>query len=85
MDYTIALPAQLRSYLQGLRKAAGWSQRELGTRLGLSQRSVAQIEAHPEKVSFDRIHQMLSVLGADLIVRTRESRLSETATRGPQW
>jgi HTH-type transcriptional regulator / antitoxin HipB len=85
MDYTISLPAQLRSYLQGLRKAAGWSQHELGTRVGLSQRSIAQIEAHPEKVSFDRIHQLLSVLGADLVVRTREPRPSETGARGPQW
>ena len=85
MDYMIALPAQLRSYLQGLRKTAGWSQNELGTRVGLSQRSIAKIEAHPEKVSFDRIHELLSVLGADLVVRTREPRPNETGARGPQW
>jgi HTH-type transcriptional regulator/antitoxin HipB len=72
METRLALASQLRTLLPLLRRAAGLTQHELGNRIGLSQRRIAQIETGPEAVSFERIHEILTVLGADVVVRTRD-------------
>lgn len=73
MEYRIAVPSQLSSTLKSLRKQRGLTQAELGLRLGMSQRSVAQLEARPEKASFDRLLRVLSELGFDVYLRERSS------------
>jgi HTH-type transcriptional regulator/antitoxin HipB len=73
VSYRIALPDQLSAYLKSLRKHAGLTQQQLGQRLGLSQRMVAKLEAHPEKSSFERILAMLSALDADLVIQQRQA------------
>jgi len=71
MEYNIAIAGQLSSLMKSLRKKSGLTQQELGLRLGVSQRRVAAIEAHPERARCERILQILSELDADLIVRER--------------
>ncbi len=73
-EYRVAVASQLQDYIRGLRKSNKLTQAELGTRLGLSQRMVAKLEAHPDKASFDRILSVLSALDADLIIRPRGTR-----------
>lgn len=73
MEYRIAVPSQLSSMLKSLRKQRGLTQTELGVRLGISQRSVAQLEARPEKASFERLLRALSALGFDVYFRERPS------------
>lgn len=72
MEYKVAIAQQLSTLLKALRKQSGLTQQELGEKLGVSQRVIARNEAHPEKVHFERILQMLSALDADLIVRARK-------------
>jgi HTH-type transcriptional regulator/antitoxin HipB len=87
MDYRIALPSQLSDYLRSLRKAAGFTQAQLGARLGISQRMVAKIEAAPTKVSFERVHRMLAELDADLVIRVRSRAVdsSASAAKADRW
>ena len=73
MEYRIAIPQQMGNLLRNIRKANHLTQRELGERLGLSQRMVAKLEAHPEKVAFERVHQVLSALKIDLVFRDRKT------------
>ncbi|NMG32356.1 helix-turn-helix domain-containing protein [Aromatoleum evansii] len=63
---------QLTPLLQRLRKARGWSQAELGARIGLSQERISAIERAPESVSFDQLLTVLMALNAEFIVQTRE-------------
>jgi HTH-type transcriptional regulator/antitoxin HipB len=73
MEYRIAIPQQMGNLLRNIRKANHLTQQELGERLGLSQRMVAKLEAHPEKVTFERVHQALSALKIDLVLRDRKT------------
>lgn len=74
MEYKIAIAQQLSSLLKNMRKQSGLTQKDMGQKLGISQRVFARNEAHPENVHFERILQTLSELDADLIVRKRNSK-----------
>lgn len=63
---------QLSPLLQRLRKARGWSQTQLGARIGLSQERISAIERAPESVSFDQLLTVLMALNAEFVVQTRE-------------
>ena len=69
MDYAIRLADQLRAHLRALRKQRGLTQAQLGQRLGLGQARIAEIEAKPGLVSVDQLVQLLSALGATLVLR----------------
>ena|SRR5437868_2601464 len=71
--YRVAVATQLSGYLKSLRKRAGLTQQALGERLGLSQRMVAKLEAHPDKTSFERVLAVLAALDADLLIQLRET------------
>ncbi|MBW1811245.1 MAG: helix-turn-helix domain-containing protein [Deltaproteobacteria bacterium] len=86
MEYKIAIAKQLSSLLKNLRKQVGLTQMDLGERLGLSQRMVAKIEANPEKVSFERILQILNELDTDLVIRERNVKpVKDHSPDGESW
>jgi HTH-type transcriptional regulator / antitoxin HipB len=68
MQYIIQLPDQLSSHLRALRKARGWSQTDLGQRLGLSQTRIARIEKDPLSVSVEQLMRVFAALGVRLIL-----------------
>jgi HTH-type transcriptional regulator/antitoxin HipB len=78
MEYRLAVAQQLAVLLKNLRKQRKLSQRELGERLGMSQRMVAKLEANPDASSFGRIFQALNALEVDLILRERGTETSDT-------
>lgn len=82
MEYKIAIAQQLTLLLKSMRKQAGLTQKEMGEKLGVSQRVFARNETHPEKVHFERILQILSELDADLIIRERSSKSSQNNEPG---
>ena len=69
MDYAIKFGDQLKQQLRSLRKARGLNQTELGVRLGVTQRRIAEIEANPGVVAIDQIIRIFSALGAELVLR----------------
>ena len=68
MDYPILSPSQLSQHLRSLRKARGLSQADLGARMGLSQSRIARMENSPTKISVDALLQLLSALGAHMVL-----------------
>jgi HTH-type transcriptional regulator/antitoxin HipB len=73
MANKIRTSGQLSPILKQLRKAKGWSQIELGKRIGLSQERISAIENHPEKTSIDQLLTVLMALEAELQVGPRQS------------
>lgn len=71
MADTIRTSGQLGPILKRLRKAKGWSQLELGKKIGLSQERISVIENHPERVSIDQILTVLMALDAEFQVEQR--------------
>jgi HTH-type transcriptional regulator/antitoxin HipB len=86
MANKIRTSGQLSPILKQLRKAKGWSQIELGKRIGLSQERISAIENHPEKTSIDQLLTVLMALEAELQVGPRQSLSDKeslnTATTG---
>jgi HTH-type transcriptional regulator/antitoxin HipB len=76
MEYRIAIAQQLGGLLKSLRKEKHLTQQQLGERLGMSQRMVAKLESSPEKASFERVHQALSALDMDLVLKQRGTSTS---------
>ena len=73
MVNNVRTTGQLGPILKQLRKAKGWSQIELGKRIGLSQERISAIENHPERMSIDQLLTVLMALEAELQVEARNS------------
>lgn len=80
MEYRLAVAQHLAVLLKNLRKQRKLTQRELGERLGISQRMVAKLEASPDASSFGRIFQLLNALDVDIVLRERCSEALETTS-----
>lgn len=72
MPDTIRTTGQLGPILKRLRKAKGWSQLELGKKIGLSQERISVIESHPERIAIDQLLTVLMALEAELQIAPRE-------------
>jgi HTH-type transcriptional regulator / antitoxin HipB len=68
MSFLIQTPSQLAAHLRALRIAKGWSQAQLGAKLGLSQARIARIEKDPLNVSVGQFLTVLSILDARVSV-----------------
>lgn len=64
---------QLGPALKALRQARGWSQTELGRRVGLSQERISSIERHPERVTVGQLLTLLMALQAQMRVEPRST------------
>ena len=82
MDYPVKTPLQLRPLLVGFRKAAGLTQTEMASHLGVTQQTYAQLEAKPESASMDRLFHVLTVLGVDIVL-TQPLRTVNIVSRPP--
>ncbi|WP_051938310.1 helix-turn-helix domain-containing protein [Ghiorsea bivora] len=85
MAYKISTATQLSDILKSKRKSLGLTQEKMGKKLGVSQRVYARNEAHPEKVNFGRIVDILAELDMDLIVRERHTDGDDIATDTESW
>lgn len=74
MKSLVRTSGQLSPLLKKLRKAKGWSQHDLGQKIGLSQERISAIENYPERVTFDQLLTLLMALDAELMVASRNSR-----------
>ena len=73
MEYKISMATQLSDILKSKRKSLGHTQEKMGKKLGVSQRVYARNEAHPEKVNFARIVDIIAELDMEFIVRERNT------------
>lgn len=81
MINVIRTSGQLGPVIKHLRKAKGWSQAELGKKIGLSQERISKIEGKPESCSINQLLTILMALNAELHIEQRDS-LSASATIG---
>jgi HTH-type transcriptional regulator/antitoxin HipB len=81
MRNDIVTSGQLGPVLKQLRIQQGYSQTELGEKLGLSQERISKIETHPEKCRLDQILTVLMALNAVMSVTpAQETRAQATAS-----
>jgi len=73
VDYPVKTPLQLRPLLVGFRKAAGLTQAQMASHLGVTQQTYAQLEAKPESASMDRLFHVLKVLKVDIVLTQTSS------------
>lgn len=86
-QYTVRTPEQLPTLLKAFRKQAGLTQGQLATRLGVTQQTVSALERNANKVSADRLLQLLGILGAEMVLQSRgsESDAKTPAAGGAGW
>jgi transcriptional regulator with XRE-family HTH domain len=65
------LPEDLRRDLKAARVARGWSQRELGSRLGLPQMHISGIESGKIVPRYDTLLELVRILDRDLLMVPR--------------
>lgn len=84
-DYTVRTAEQLPALLQAFRKKAGLTQAAAALRLGVTQQTLSALERNAEKVSADRLLQLLSLLGVELVLRQPEESPTSRQASDPDW
>jgi HTH-type transcriptional regulator/antitoxin HipB len=70
-DYSIKAPNQLGPVLQGYRRERGLTQKEVGAKVGMTQKAVSKIELDPSRTGLSLIFKILAALDLEIVVRPR--------------
>lgn len=89
-DFSVRTPDQLPGLLQSFRKASGLTQADVAARLGITQQTLSALERNATTVSAARLMKLLSILGVELVLRSRSgapppSGSSGSGTGKAQW
>ncbi len=80
MRQLIRTPAQVGQLLQGQRKRLRFSQTELGTQVGLSQKRQSALELAPDRITVDQLLRMLAALDLELVIQDKATSQPETSS-----
>jgi HTH-type transcriptional regulator/antitoxin HipB len=85
--YTVRTPEQLPGLLKAFRKQAGLTQGQLATRLGITQQTLSALERNANRVSADRLLQLLAILGVEMVLQSRnqDADAKVPAAGGAGW
>ncbi len=84
-EFTIRTTEQLPHVLKAFRKAAGLTQADVATRLGVTQQTVSALERNAETVSTARLMKLMDLLGVDWVMRAREKPSASTPGDLNEW
>ncbi|CAM4066844.1 helix-turn-helix domain-containing protein [Bordetella muralis] len=84
-DFTVRTAEQLPTLLQAFRKQAGLTQAATAMRLGVTQQTLSSLERNAEKVSADRLLELLSILGVELVLRKTNESAAIKPPASPNW
>lgn len=84
-EFTVRTAEQLPLLLQGFRKQAGLTQAATARRLGITQQTFSALERNADKISADRLLQVLSLLGVELVLREASIPTAGQNTSEPVW
>lgn len=84
-DFTIRTSDQLPLLLQAFRKQANLTQSDVAMRLGVTQQTLSALERNAQKVSADRLLELLSILGVELVLRQNSNASSPEPSTGSDW
>jgi len=73
MKQTLTHPRQLGHILRARRKALHLTQRDLATKLSITQNRLSQIEADPGALPIGRLLDLSNILGLELIIQDSKS------------
>lgn len=73
MKHRIVSPLQLGQLLKSARKSLKLNQRELGSRVGLSQARISKMEIDPNSITVEQLLTLMSELRLEFLVRDRTS------------
>jgi HTH-type transcriptional regulator/antitoxin HipB len=74
-EFIVRTSYQLPILLRAFRKTAKLTQADVAMRMGVTQQTVSAMERNTKAVSAERLMKLMSVLGVDLVLRSRpESR-----------
>jgi len=79
-DFSVKTPQQLGAVLKGFRKERGLTQKDVGSRVGLAQKAVSEIESEPGRAGLARVFKLLAALDLEVVVRAKE-----TSTVRAEW
>lgn len=71
-EFTVRTAGQLPALLKAFRKQAGLTQTAAAKRLGVTQQTLSALERHAERVSVERLLQLMAILGVELVLRQDE-------------
>lgn len=71
-QYAVRTAEQLPTLLKAFRKQAGLTQGQLATRLGMTQQTLSALERNANRVSADRLLQLLGILGVEMVLQPRD-------------
>jgi len=81
----IKTPKDVGHYIASTRKALGWSQTDLATKIGKDQRFVSRLENDPTSVSFGTVLMVLNVLNINIDMTNQNTHKTDgTAAAGGQ-
>lgn len=71
MDHRAPTPQQLSAVLRGRRKALGLTQSDIGSKVGLLQKTVSALETDPAASSIASLYRLLAALDLELVLQPR--------------
>lgn len=71
--YAVRSSEQLPALLKAFRKESELTQAQVAASLGITQQTLSALERNAQKVSADRLLQLLGILGVEMILRRRET------------
>ncbi|GAA4417920.1 transcriptional regulator [Advenella faeciporci] len=84
-EFTVRTAEQLPILLQAFRKQAGLTQAATAKRLGITQQTFSALERNADKISTDRLLQVLSLFGVELVLREACSPTEPQNSSEPVW
>ena len=86
-QYPVHTAEQLPALLRAFRKESGLTQAQVAANLGVTQQTLSALERNAQKVSADRLLQLLGILGVDLVLQSRGHGTDPkpSATGGAGW
>ncbi len=79
-EFPVRTGRQLPQLLQAYRKQSGLTQTEVARRLGVTQQNLSSLERNADKVSADRLVELLNILGVELVLRKADNALPKSDT-----
>lgn len=79
MKQVLTTSRQLGPLIAARRKARKLSQKEVATKLGISQNWLSEVETDASTLPIKRLLDVLNVLGLDLVLQDRASNRSSAA------
>ena len=74
----LSTPHQAGQILSARRKTLGLSQAAASASLGIGQNRLSELEAHPDRLTLERLMSLASLLGLELVIQKKTPAANES-------